>query len=102
MSSQCGRAEPAQKPEPFTACFSVVAECDPNALSRILQPFTKRGLTPSHVYAMRTGEQGEAMHVDLQLAGADADTAWRLANDLRSLHLVQTVLTSEKRMAEMV
>lgn len=102
MNAERGRVEPAQTPKTFTACFSVVAECDPHTLSRILQPFTKRGLTPSHVYAMRTGEQDEAMHVDLQLAGADADTAWRLANDLRGLHLVQTVLTSEKRMAETI
>jgi len=102
MSSQAGRAEPAQYPKTFTACFSVVAESDPNTLSRVLEPFTKRGLMPSHVYAMRVAERGDAMHIDLQLAGCDAETSWRLANDLRGLHLVQTVLTSEKRMAEPV
>ncbi|WNK00089.1 hypothetical protein L2D14_01365 [Thalassospiraceae bacterium LMO-JJ14] len=99
MSTNAGRAEPAQTPKTFTACFSVVAQCDPNTLSRILEPFTKRGLTPSHVYAMRTGETGDAMHVDLQLADADAETNWRLANDLRGLHLVRTVLTSQKSLA---
>ena len=51
---------------------------------------------------MRSGDQGETLHVDLQLAGADTDTAWRLANDLRGLWLVQTVLTSEKRTAERI
>ncbi|MBO6518686.1 MAG: hypothetical protein JJ900_17460 [Rhodospirillales bacterium] len=102
MSTQAGRPEPAQNPEPFTACFSVVSASDPNALSRVLEPFTKRGLTPSHVYAMRTGERGETLHVDLQLADADAETSWRLANDLRGLYLVQTVLTSEKRAAERI
>ncbi|MDA8638005.1 hypothetical protein N9L49_05270 [Rhodospirillales bacterium] len=84
----------------FTACFSVVSETDPNALSRILEPFTKRGLTPSHVYAMRTGPDGEILHVDLQLADADDDTVRRIANDLRGMWLVDTVLTSEKRYAE--
>ena len=84
----------------FTACFSVVAESDPNCLSRILEPFTKRGLTPNHVYAMRTGPDGAQLQVDLHLADADEDTAWRLANDLRALWLVTTVLTSEKRYAE--
>lgn len=102
MSTNAGRAEPVQTPKTFTACFSVVARSDSNTLSRILEPFTKRGLTPSHVYAMRTGETGDAMHVDLQLAGADAETSWRLANDLRGLHLVQKVLTSEKRRAEIL
>lgn len=100
MSTQAGRVEAVQTPKTFTACFSVVAMCDPNTLSRVLEPFTKRGLTPTHVYAMRAGADGEAMHIDLQLAGADADTSWRLANDLRGMHLVSTVLTSEKRMAE--
>lgn len=84
----------------FTACFSVVSEIDPNALSRILEPFTKRGLTPCHVYAMRTGNAGETLQVDLQLADADEDTTRRIANDLRGMWLVETVLTSEKRFAE--
>jgi len=102
MSTQAGRVDPAPTPKTYTACFSVVADSDPNTLSRILEPFTKRGLMPSHVYAMRTGASGEAMHVDLQLAGADEDTSWRLANDLRSLYVVKTVLTSDKRMAEQI
>lgn len=84
----------------FTACFSVVSATDPNALSRILEPFTKRGLTPCHVYAMCTGQAGETLQVDLQLADADEDTARRIANDLRGMWLVDTVLTSEKRFAE--
>jgi len=102
MNTQAGRVEPAHNPQTFTACFSVVAGSDPNTLSRVLEPFTKRGLTPSHVYAMRTGECGNVMHVDLHLAGADAETSRRLANDLRGLHLVKTVLTSQKSLAETV
>lgn len=99
MSPSSGGTTTSKKTT-FTACFSVVSETDPNALSRILEPFTKRGLTPSHVYAMRTGPGGEILHVDLQLADADADTARRIANDLRGMWLVDTVLTSEKRYAE--
>lgn len=86
----------------FTACFSVVSETDPNALSRILEPFTKRGLTPSYVNAIRTGTHGETLQVDLQLADADDDTARRIANDLRGMWLVDTVLTSEKRYADAI
>lgn len=102
MKTQTDRAEQVPTPKTFTACFSVVAASDPNTLSRVLEPFTKRGLTPSHVYAMQTGESGGTMHIDLQLTQADADTSWRLANDLRGLYLVQTVLTSEKRLAETI
>ena len=99
--SPAPQAENRTDPEArFTACFSVVATSDPNTLSRLLEPFTKRGLTPSHVYAMRTGTKGESLHVDLQLTDADAETQRRLANDLRAVWLVETVLTSEKRHAE--
>jgi len=100
MMTQSGGAEPSHKPQSFTACFSVVADSDPNALSRVLEPFTKRGLTPAHVYAMRTGTAGETLQVDLHLADADDETARRLANDLRGMYLVRKVLTSEKRYAE--
>lgn len=92
-------AMPAPTERPFTACFSVTATTDPNTLSRVLEPFTKRGLTPCHVYAMRTGN-GASMQIDLHLADADEEVAWRLANDLRALWLVDAVLTSEKRYAE--
>lgn len=101
MTSPMG-AQPTSQTTTFTACFSVVSETDPNALSRILEPFTKRGLTPSHVYAMRTGAKGETLQVDLQLANADDDTARRIANDIRGMWLVETVLTSEKRYADAV
>lgn len=104
MSTQLGVLTSASQssvlPKTFTACFSVVSESDPNALSRVLEPFTKRGLTPSHVYAVRSGPNGEILHVDLHLAGADSETARRLANDLRGLWLVEKVLTSEKRTAD--
>ena len=96
MNTSAGDKMSSHHPKLFTACFSVVAENDPNALSRILGPFTKRGLSPSHVYAMCTGSDGETLQVDIHLADADEDTAWRLANDLRGLWLVQTVLTSDK------
>ena len=86
----------------FTACFSVVAATDPHTLSRVLEPFTKRAITPSYVHAVRAGANGELMHIDLQLAGADADIAWRLANDLRAQWLVEKVLTSEKAAADIL
>ncbi len=95
-SSQRTESQPAL----FTACFSVVAATDPHTLSRVLEPFTKRAITPSYVHAERAGANGELMHIDLQLADTDADTAWRLANDLRGQWLVEKVLTSEKAAAD--
>lgn len=96
MNSSLGDDLPPNNSKLFTACFSVVAENNPNALSRVLGPFTKRGLSPFHVYAKRTGAAGEDLHVDIHLADADDETARRLANDIRGLWLVRTVLTSDK------
>ena len=98
MNSSFGDDLPPHNSKLFTACFSVVAENNPNALSRILGPFTKRGLSPSHVYAKRMGAVGEDLQVDIHLADADADddTARRLAIDIRGLWLVRTVLISDK------
>ena len=108
MTSPLGDTEHAPKisnqDEPqtalFTACFSVVATTNPHTLSRVLEPFTKRAITPSYVHVERTGENAELMHIDLELADADADIAWRLANDLRGQWLVDKVLTSEKAAAD--
>jgi len=96
MNSPLGDGMSSHHSTLFTACFSVVAENDPNALPRVLEPFTKRGLSPSHVYAKRTGADGEVLQVDIHLNNADDETSWKLANDLRGLWLVQTVLTSDK------
>ena len=100
MKTHQGGLMPTPVTKKFTACFSVVAESDPNALSRILEPFTKRGLTPRHVYATHVPGNDRKLNVDLHLADADEDIVRRLANDLRGLWLVETVLTSEKRYAE--
>lgn len=100
MSTPLRETDVSPLSETFTACFSVIANSDPNCLSRVLEPFTKRGLTLSHVYAMRGGRHGETMQIDLQLAATDAETTRRLANDLRAIWLVTNVLTSQKRYAE--
>lgn len=99
MNTQQGGLLPARNPKKFTACFSVVAQSDPNTMSRILEPFTKRGLTPWHIYAAHAVGDANTLNVDLHLVDADEEVTRRLANDLRGLWLVETVLTSEKRYA---
>ncbi len=84
-------------PGAYTACFSVVADVDANTISRVLEPFTKRGLVPGSIYAVRAGRKRESLHIDVQLPDTDAETARRIAHDIRGLYLVDTVLTSEKR-----
>ncbi len=52
-------------PEPQVAArFTVTAEAFPGLLSRLLEPFAKRDLTPDLVRAVR---QGEAMRAEIAL-----------------------------------
>ncbi|MCP5366991.1 MAG: hypothetical protein H6907_05380 [Hyphomicrobiales bacterium] len=80
----------------LTACFSVHAAADPSVLPRVVQVFARRGLVPSQMYGTLCGPGDGELQVDLQLKGADRDTATRLAAELRTLVAVECVLTSEK------
>ena len=68
MSSvaQAADAAFADHPLPETACFAVSALADPGMLHRLLEPFAKRGLVPSAVYAR---QHGEDLSVDIQIDG---------------------------------
>lgn len=79
-----------------TACFTIVGLSDPHLLSRVLEPFAKRGLVPSRCHAVREGEETV---VDLQMADMDMDLAALAAASLRQIVGVTTVLTSERQMA---
>ena len=96
---------PSENPPPpsppaaatFTACFFVVAGADPATMPRLANVFAKRGLTPTAWHG--TMADGGTLHVDIQLAAATRDLSQRLAQDLRRLVLVETVLTSPKQVA---
>lgn len=80
-----------------TACFSVVAAAEPGVMPRVLEVFVKRGLVPDKWLSHVAGRRGEELHIDIQLAGADAALTDRLAQTLRQVVSVRSVLTSEKR-----
>lgn len=82
-----------------TACFSVVAAADPGVMQRVLQVFAKRGLVPSQWYSTVCGPRHADLHIDVQVAGMDAALQDRIAESLRAVVSVGTVLTSEKRHA---
>lgn len=79
-----------------TACFSVQAPVDPQVLPRVLEVFAKRGLVPNQWYSAVCGERGEELQVDIQVRGLDPATGECLAQSLRQLACVETVLTSVK------
>ncbi len=80
-----------------TACFSVIATAEPGTLPRVLEIFAKRGLVPSRWLSAVAGPRGGELHIDIQLADADGGLVERLAQSMRQVVSVQSVLTSEKR-----
>ena len=80
-----------------TACFSVIATSEPGTMPRVLAIFAKRGLLPDRWLSAVAGPTGGELHIDIQLADADAELVERLAQSLRQVVSVQSVLTSEKR-----
>ncbi len=79
-----------------TACFSVIATAEPGTMPRVLEIFAKRGLVPDRCLSDVAGPRGGKLHIDIQLADADAGLVERLAQSLRQVVSVQSVLTSEK------
>ncbi len=80
-------------------CFSVVASADPGVMPRVIQVFAKRGLVP-HRWFSTIALAGESLHMDLHVADLDAQVRDSLARALRQIVAVETVLTSESRVAE--
>lgn len=80
-----------------TACFSVIATAEPGTMPRVLEIFAKRGLVPDRWLCAVAGPRGGELHIDIQLADADGRLVERLAQSIRQVISVQSVLTSEKR-----
>ena len=80
-----------------TARFSVIATAEPGTMPHVLEIFAKRGLVPARWLSTVAGPRDGEIHIDIQLADADRELAERLAQFLRQVVSVQSVLTSEKR-----
>ena len=81
---------------PRTACFSVHADAEPGVMPRVLELFAKRGLVPQRWHSAAAGT---ALTIDVQIGGLGHDTADYIAQCMRQIVGVETVLTSERRAA---
>lgn len=81
------------------ACFAVQAFADPGVLPRVLELFAKRGLVPERFFAQSEGREGEAVTLDIQVAGFDPQATDYVARCLRQIPHVTAVLTTEKLVA---
>ncbi len=96
MSVQPGFAPSRTLP---VSCFSVVATADPGVMPRVIQVFAKRGLVPSQWYSIIHGPTGQDLHIDVQVPDLDPRLRELIAETLRQMVCVETVLTSEKNRA---
>ncbi len=99
--SEPPRTTPAPRVAPVSArsrvaCFSIHAEAEPGVMPRVLELFAKRGLVPRRWISDVTGPGGGELSIDVQVAGLSPETQAYIANCLRQIWGVGTVLTSEK------
>ena len=81
---------------PLCVCFSVQARAEPGVMPRVVELFAKRGLVPQKWHSSASGE---ALTIDVQIAGLGRDLAAYIARCMRQITGVETVLTSETRPA---
>lgn len=85
----------ANDPEPAaTACFSIEAAADPGVMPRVLELFAKRGLIPSRWHSDLSGPA--SLWIDLQVEGLTRQQVSHVAESIRGMVGVESVLTSEK------
>ncbi len=87
-------------PLPRVFCFSVLAEAGPGIMPRVLELFAKRNLVPSRWVSDLNGPNQRGarreLSIDLQVEGLTPELTDYIANCLRQIPGVGTVLTSEK------
>jgi len=93
MTALLGSFPAAQHSNVF--CFSVTAAADPSVMPDLVAVFAQLGLVPDKLYAVRGGESGDELVVDLQMGRLDADQARHLAATLRKNIMVSSVLLYE-------
>ena len=89
-----GAASDADDPTSLHVCFSVQASAEPGVMPRVVELFAKRGLVPQR---WQSTVAGEALTIDVHIAGLDRDLSAYIARCMRQVIGVETVLTSETR-----
>lgn len=79
-----------------TTCFSVQAFSEPSVMSRVLELFVKRGLTPTRMVSDVSGPDGDLLTIDIQMRGMAPELAAYMARCMRQIAYVDCVLTSER------
>ena len=81
----------------IVSCFSVSAAVDPSVIPRVMAVFAQLGFVPDKWYSTIDGLDGDKLIIDIQMGGLNGSQAEHLAQSIRQIVQVDTVLTSEKR-----
>jgi hypothetical protein len=73
--------------------FLLDADSSPGLLSRLLQPYAKRDLTPDRMWSHRTGD---TMHVEIAMEAMPADAVHLVEGNLRQVIGVRSVTRLER------
>jgi hypothetical protein len=77
-----------------TVHFSLKARSEPGVMPRVLELFAKRGLVPREWHSVTFGPGGGALKIDLEISGLEPGSADYVANCMRGIVGVETVLTA--------
>ena len=75
--------------------LKVLAEADPGAIARVLQPFQSRNIVPHRVRIDRIGEDYLEIAVDVATADIQPDALQRIAAQLGQLPDVMVAITCD-------
>jgi hypothetical protein len=78
----------AQFPPEMAVRFLLDADSSPGLLSRLLQPYAKRDLTPDRMWSHRSGE---TIHVEIAMDAMPAEVVHLVEGNLRQVIGVRTV-----------
>ena len=84
-------AEPSASP---LARFTLRARAEPGLMPRVLELFAKRGLVPRKFHGVRSGPGDTALKIDLEIEGIAPEAVEYVANCMRGIVGVETVLTA--------
>jgi acetolactate synthase regulatory subunit len=85
----------AERSAPSTFRFSLRARSEPGVMPRVLELFAKRGLVPRKWHSVTFGPDGAALKIDLEIAGIEPVSVDYVANCMRGIVGVETVLTAD-------
>ena len=76
-------------------CLGIVAQPEPGALARVIEPFCKLGLVPLAVNS-RLFAEAEELAIDIQILGISEEQCQRIANQIGAMPITRRIVTGRR------